>query len=236
MQVERLHYLLELKWNKLSNSQRTYLTDLEKDTVLNLAIRDYFEIFGHGRIPQGLNLGFEVIQKRKDMLNTLIRETTITPTTVTSNSVYFIPFPDDYGTYSTCVVDIDGCSNTNTVTIEQHGDKSSVLTDFHRKPSSKWGRVIGFEISSGINLYTDNQAITSVDFTYWKQPDEVALGTYNDVATPTNPNPSLVPRSNTDLPDKYEDIVVELAIWHLSKIYENQISYQLTKDKLQTTT
>lgn len=235
MQVERLHYLLELQWNKLSNNQRTYLTDLEKDTYLNIAIRDYFEIFAHGRNPKGINLGLEVIQQRKDQLNTLVREANITATLVSTNK-YFIEFPDNYGTYSTCFAHIEGCTNTNRVNIAQHGDKDTVLNDFHRKPSAKWGRCVGFEINNGLHIYTDNQIVESVDLIYWKQPDEVALGTYADVATPDNPNPSLLPRSNTDLPDKYEDLVVQLAIWNLSKVYNNQVSYQLTKDKIITTT
>lgn len=235
MQVERLHNLLELKWNKLSNNHRTYLTDLEKDTFLNIAIRDYFEIFGHGRNPKGINLGFETIQQRKDQLNGLVREVDIVPSLLSTNK-YFLSFPTDYGTYSTCRASIEGCTKPNKVIIEQHGDKDSVLDDYHRKPSAKWGRCTGFEIDSGIVIHTDNQVITSVELTYWKQPTEVALGTYNDVPTPSNPNPSTVPRSDTDLPDKYEDLIVDLAIWNLSKIYDNQVSYQLTKDKIQTTT
>lgn len=235
MQVERLHYLLELQWNKLSNNQRTYLTDLEKDTYLNIAIKDYFEIFGHGRNPKGINLGFEVIQQRKDQLNTLVREVDLIPTLLSTNK-YFMEFPEDYGTYSTCRATIEDCTNTNKVVIEQHGDKDTVLNDHHRKPSKKWAKCVGFEINGGLNIHTDNQVVTSVELTYWKKPDEVALGTYNDIPSTVNPNPPLIPRSNTDLPDKYEDLVVQLAIWNLSKTYNNQISYQLTKDKIQTTT
>lgn len=235
MQVEKLHYLLELKWNKLSNNHRKYLTDLEKDTFLNLAIRDFFEIFGHGRNPKGINLGFEVIQQRKDMLNTLVRESEITPSLL-SSSKYFFPFPTDYGTFSTCYVDIKGCTNTNEVVMEQHGDKNSVLSDWHRGPSKKWGRTVGFEVNKGIQIHSDSQEVEKVYLTYWKQPDEVSLGTYKDVSSPSNPNPGLVARADTDLPDKYADVLIDIAIWNLSKVYENQISYQLTKDKIQTTT
>ena len=49
MNIEELHYELERRWNKNSNNHRKYLTDLEKDQVLNTAIKEYVDIFFHGR-------------------------------------------------------------------------------------------------------------------------------------------------------------------------------------------
>jgi len=53
--IDFLHFKLEQGYNKLSNNHQKYLTDVEKDEVLNTAIFEYLEIFIHGRNPKNKN-------------------------------------------------------------------------------------------------------------------------------------------------------------------------------------
>lgn len=236
--VERAHHLLEIEWNKLSNNHRKYLTDVEKDDVLNIAVFDYVELFAHGNNPKELDLGFEVTEQRIDMLHTLVRsypESSVIEPDSNTDGIYVFNLPEDYRAYVTSSLIVSDCSDEFKVIREQHVDLNTVLRDYHRKPSKVFREAVGTVRNDKLYIYTNEEFTpTGLKLTYIKNPTEFCLGTYLEQQTADNPQPQIKPRSNCDLPEEYLRLVITIAKQNLDRIYGNINEHQLQDFKIKT--
>jgi len=74
MTIERLHQEIKFRWNKLNSNHKKDLPGAYLDDALNKATDDFIEIFYSGNNSKEYKFGFEVIQQRIDMLQTLVVE------------------------------------------------------------------------------------------------------------------------------------------------------------------
>ena len=243
MVIELLHKELERKWYLNGNNYRPGLTPLQKDQVLNESIFDYVEYFLHGRNPKQLNFGIEFDQQRTDMLDTLLQSYPQEPLLAFSDvdateNEYTFDFTDltkPYKSYVTSRLSTN-CGDIK-VRIEQHGDMSTVLTDSHRKPNLKFKEVPGFLRNDAVHIYTGGLfKVSGLKLTYIKKPNRVALGTYNDIPTSDNPNPGLLLKTECDLPEDYHNLLVEIAVQNLDRIYRDIPGVQIQTQKIQNLT
>lgn len=227
MKLERIHWRLEQEWNKNSNNHRRYLSDLEKDEIINSSIFDYVEMFLHGHNPKGFDIGFEVTQQMIDMLDTLVVSYPEEPELIPSNleeDFYRFNFSNTTKPYKSFVrgsIRIKDCNFTLSVNPEQHGDMGKILESYHRRPSKRWKNVPGVLEADSLIVNMGDLVPLGLRLTYIKKPARVALGTYTDVPTVDNPNPATLNKQECDLPEDYHDLLVRIAVQNLHRIYIN---------------
>jgi len=239
MRVEDLHLKLDLEWNRQSNNHRKYLTDPEKDEILNKAIFEYVEMFLHGENKNLYDLGFEVTQQRIDMLQTLVRsfpEQPFMKAEKLSNDIYQIDLTKTAVPCKSavaCKFTIRDCDLQIIGDWEQHQELFSGQINFHRKSSKKWQRAIIAQRNDKLYIYTDNEFIPEDCFlTYIKIPDQVCLGTYVAFENKDNVNAPNKPKSDTDLPDDYINVVVAIAVQELNRRYSNFNELSVSQQKI----
>ena len=235
MKVEELHFEFKRRWDKQANNHRKGFTDVEIDQTLNSAVNEYMYIFGTGRNPKNYDVGFEVNQQMIDMLQTLVvsyPETgTINSIDVDSN-IDYANLPNDYR-YLVSAFAVDHICGDEGITIEKHGDLSSVLKNFHRKANRKFRNIPGTIRADKLYMYHNGVFdIQSVKLTYIKDPAKICIGTYKEITTAENTNPPTKPKQECYLTVDYHDILVDIAVQETSRIYLNTNRYQLGKDKL----
>lgn len=225
MQIEKLHYLLELEWNKNSNAHRKGLTDLEKDMILNMSIFDYVEMFLHGINSKGFDIGFEVTTQMLDMLDTLVVSYPEQPELYPAreeDGLWMIDLSRlkyTFKNYKTSWLFIEGCELPFEVSLEQHGDRNNVLKSHHRKASRLWKHIPAFLRNNKLYLHTGDMVPDTFRITYIKKPAEVCIGTYQDIPTVENPNPPLKNKVECDLPEEYHYLLIRIAVQNLYRIY-----------------
>jgi len=234
--IDFLHFKLEQSYNKLSNNHQKYLTDVEKDEVLNTAIFEYLEIFIHGRNPKNFNLGFEVTQQRIDMLHTLVvsyPEFSKKDLTLFENGVYYYEFPEDYRSYRSARVYESSCDTAYDVNIEQHGDLSTVRRAVHRRTSKRFQYIVATIRNNRMYLYGDGEVFPStIELTYIKKPNKVCKGTYPSLKNRNESNPPLQSKIDCDLPEEYVDIIVSIAVQELARRFSDGNTKNIQTDKL----
>lgn len=240
MQIELLHQEVKRKRDKIDSQSRVDLTDAEIDAALNEAIIKWTRTRYNGNNAK--REGFEVTQQRIDDLSTLVikapdRQPLLSPDyTNTGNGIYRfdlsnLAFP--YMHYLRATALVYGCDVPYRVEIVQHDDLTYKLKDEFNKPSSKWRRVLGtFGRSDtsqerSLYIYTNGDfEVTGLYLDYLKQPNEVSLGTYNDI------DGNATAKTECDLPDSVHDQIVDLAVKLLSDINEDIVMSQLTSAQL----
>jgi len=143
------------------------------------------EQLGFG-VGEGKN-SFEYVQKIRDRLYTLIKDTTPTITngaTIVGRYGTFIPshvvYPGDYQNFVALYVTIDGY--TSYVRPTDYGRIGPLLDNSFMKPTNK--KVYYIEDASGITLYRGvGGTFSTVNFTYLKAPAVFSLGSENDWIT-----------------------------------------------------
>jgi len=238
--IDFLHFKLEQGYNKLSNNHQKYLTDVEKDEVLNTAIFEYLEIFIHGRNPKNFNIGFEVTQQRIDMLQTLIARNSdgtmlSYPAVQLSTGEYAVDlstFDPKYRHFLRAYVVPSECTNKKIpVTITRLNDLDTKLDDDGTKPSLAWKRCLGSIKSNNLILYTGTDfTISEVYIEYLKNPVKVFYGGYNTLefeSGDTMAYQSGSPQVTSDLPETYHDLLVDMVVQYLSQVLEDGNKFQL---------
>lgn len=248
MVIERMHYEWEVLYNRIHSNHKKTFSDAEKDTLINRAINEYVEIFYSGENRKRYKLGFEVNQQRIDMLSTLVigqpAQPMLTPdnfdTTLNIYEFDMVNLIAPYQHYLRGYVKVKDCDDVYKLVLEQTDDISAVLDDANRGPSNRWRRaVMHIKASSNPNtessfyVYTNGEfEIEGVYIEFLKKPAEVALGTYTDLPTLANPNPSIKPQVNCDLPSSYHDLVVDMAVQEATRILEDVNRLNLRADKI----
>lgn len=234
MKVEELHYEFKRRWDKQANNHRKGFTDVEIDQTLNTAINEYVYMFGTGKNPRRYDVGFEFDQQMIDMLQTLVvsyPEITSINTVEVDDNLSYVKLPSNYRYFVSAFAQTQ-CGDVST-TIEQHGDLSSVLKNYHRKANAKFKTLPATIRNNRLYLYHSGVFdISGLKLTYIKDPAKVCIGTYTEIPTQDNPNPPIKPKQECDLPDDYHDIIVDIAVQETSRIYLDTNRYQLGKDKL----
>jgi hypothetical protein len=234
--IDFLHFKLEQGYNKLSNNHQKYLTDVEKDEVLNTAIFEYLEIFIHGRNPKNFNIGFEVTQQRIDMLHTLVVSYPEFPKqglTLLDDKIFYYEFPQDYRSYRSARVFEAECDIAYDVNIEQHGDLATARRSFHRKTSKRFQYIIGTIRNNRLYLYAEDELSPSkLELTYIRKPSKVCKGTYPSLENRNRDNPPFQLKQDCDLPEEYVDIIVSIAVQELARRFSDGNTKNIQTDKL----
>ena len=234
--IDFLHFKLEQGYNKLSNNHQKYLTDVEKDEVLNTAIFEYLEIFIHGRNPKNFNIGFEVTQQRIDMLHTLVVSYPEFPKqelTPLEDKIFYYEFPKDYRSYRSARVFEVQCDIAYDVNIEQHGDLATTRRSFHRRTSKRFQYIIGTIRNNRLYLYPEDELTPSkLELTYIRKPAKVCKGTYPSLENRNRDNPPLQLKQDCDLPEEYVDIIVSIAVQELARRFSDGNTKNIQTDKL----
>lgn len=234
--IDFLHFKLEQGYNKLSNNHQKYLTDVEKDEVLNTAIFEYLEIFIHGRNPKNFNIGFEVTQQRIDMLHTLVVSYPEFPKqelTPLEDKIFYYEFPKDYRSYRSARVFEVQCDIAYDVNIEQHGDLATTRRSFHRKTSKRFQYIIGTIRNNRLYLYAEDELFPNkLELTYIRKPAKVCKGTYPSLENRNKDNPPLLLPQDCDLPEEYVDIIISIAVQELARRFSDGNTKNIQTDKL----
>jgi len=234
--IDFLHFKLEQGYNKLSNNHQKYLTDVEKDEVLNTAIFEYLEIFIHGRNPKNFNIGFEVTQQRIDMLHTLVVSYPEFPRqdlTLLEDKVYYYEFPQDYRSYRSARVFETGCDTAYDVNIEQHGDLTTARRSFHRRTSKRFQYITATIRNNRLYLYAEDELFPNkLELTYIRKPAKVCKGTYPSLSDRNKSNPPLLLPQDCDLPEEYVDIIISIAVQELARRFSDGNTKNIQTDKL----
>ena len=234
--IDFLHFKLEQGYNKLSNNHQKYLTDVEKDEVLNTAIFEYLEIFIHGRNPKNFNIGFEVTQQRIDMLHTLVVSYPEFPKqglTLLEDKIFYYEFPQDYRSYRSARVFEAECDIAYDVNIEQHGDLATTRRSFHRRTSKRFQYIIGTIRNNRLYLYAEDELSPSkLELTYIRKPSKVCKGTYPSLENRNRDNSPFQLKQDCDLPEEYVDIIVSIAVQELARRFSDGNTKNIQTDKL----
>ena len=234
--IDFLHFKLEQGYNKLSNNHQKYLTDVEKDEVLNTAIFEYLEIFIHGRNPKNFNIGFEVTQQRIDMLHTLVVSYPEFPKqglTLLDDKIFYYEFPQDYRSYRSARVFEAECDIAYDVNIEQHGDLATSRRSFHKRTSKRFQYIIGTIRNNRLYLYPEDELSPSkLELTYIRKPSKVCKGTYPSLENRNRDNSPFQLKQDCDLPEEYVDIIVSIAVQELARRFSDGNTKNIQTDKL----
>jgi hypothetical protein len=120
------------------------------------------------------------------------------------------------------------CTKQGMVRMEQHDDIVIVLRDNNRKPSFRYGEVVG-ELGRDSKSYTDTDANTvsksivlhtesgttleNMYLTYLKVPNQLCIGGYNDL------NGVALTRVELDIPQEYYPDIIEFAKMEVANTY-----------------
>lgn len=232
-----LHQAFKMAVNELdSNVNIGYPKELI-DIVLNKAVLKWLE-----ETVKGLESNQAIIEK----LSSLVIRTPLTSTATATNSFQtpvassltlsnayeyrFDGLTQPYYRFLSAhvVVSKGNCSKRGKLRIEQHDDIETVLIDNNRKPSWRYGEVVG-EFGRDGKAYTIANANTvakslivhtekdttlgSLYLTYLKVPNQVSIGGYNDL------NGNAMTRTELDIPQEYYPEIIEYAMQEVAKTY-----------------
>ncbi len=239
MQIELLHYKLEQVWNKLSNNHRIYLTDVEKDEILNATIFEYVEMFSNGKNLRGYDIGFEVTEQRIEMLRTLVVSYPEQPylnCAKETDDIYTVDLSKTrypFRSFRRGSLIVKDCGFKVYMNIEQHHDLDNILLNDHRKSNLSFQRAVCTIRGNKLYIYTSESFEPLLaDITYLRKPAEVCIGTYPAIENRNNPLAPNKTKTDCDLPDDYIDILIAIAKSELDRRYGDINGKNLQTEKI----
>lgn len=238
MTIDRMHKEVKMRLNKINSNHKKNLPAAYIDDAINKATDDYIEIFYSGNNSKKYKFGFEVTQQRMDMLQTLIvPEEVVMPTINTGQSYGFGLDTLDHG-YRHFVrgfATSPQCTNKLTINIVRQNDLDQKLLDLNTKPNIPWRRTLGIFANNVLYVYVDNFTLTSITMSYIRKPAQVFISGYDslerlngDVTAPGAADPKV----NSDLPEAYHDLLVDMTVQYLAGQIEDVNKYQLMGDTI----
>jgi len=223
MIIEQLHWEVDNEIDKLNNGHIYNITDPERDRLLNIVIKDFVEIFYNGTNPKQYRLGFEVNQQRIEMLESLIREKTL----IRDSNSFTLP-------ELSYVIDVDA---TDTCGQEMYVDiiKSSVNNNSEYNSNPLIQQLILTRINGKLKIkgnYPSNQ-LNRLVLTYLSKPNEVCLGTYEDISNIGSSQ--LKNKVECNLSERYHYLLPIMAAQEFFRINGDQ-RYALNENKIQKVT
>ena len=218
MKVEELHYELIRKW-QLHNSYRDGLSDVEKDAVLNDAVRIYFERYAFGRPGRVTPIGAEQSMRRTDMLASLVETVVMQfPALPSNDGSYSLALPANYASMREAHVTTN-CGKM-FVRLYGHDKMMDVIRNKHRGPSKRFMRAIAFRRKEELHVFIpEGVTVESVEMYYYRQPAVIRLGTYPQIPDLGTPPGANLPKTQCDITEKYHSWVVDIAVEELCRIY-----------------
>lgn len=246
MSVQKLHWLVKQRYNKLDSNHYRDLTPLELDEAINDAQFQFLE-----------RVVFVEDMPRFDMVSNLIvsasEQGSITPVNAVGNVYEFdldaLTYP--YYHYKRAYADTD-CGTTK-VEIVGHGRLSDILTDAMSRPSRKWRRLVGTfaksSSSDGKSLYVYSEpgwVISSLNIEYVRKPKNVFFGGYDTIEYLECVNTggsncaqwysSASDPQDCEIADDYHTLIADYAVRELSRILKDVPSFQLQTEKTNSIT
>lgn len=244
MNIKSLHFDIKVKWNELDTNTRVDIDPAVLDHIINDVTQDYVEIFYSGRNGKRYNLGFEVTQQRIDMLSDLVVgegvQPVLVPKVIQENKLYEIDFKALKYPYRHLIrAFVDSECGIINIKPEQHDDLNHVLNDPLRRPSKTWKRLVSATRAStegsgsSLYLYSDF-AINDVQLEYIREPIKVFYGGYNslDYINGDENAPNInTPPIDSDISDKYQNLLADMVVQQLARIYQEGGIFELTTEK-----
>ena len=207
------------------------------DIVLNKAVLKWLE-----ETVAGLEHNQAIVEK----LSSLVIRTPVTSSSTASNNFQSSISPSismvnsyeyrldglalPYYRFMSAHVDMTKgtCTKRGKVRMEQFDDIETVLIDENRKPSWRYGEVVG-EMGRDSKTYTNLTANTigksiilhseagsnlgNMYLTYLKVPNQVSIGGYNDL------NGNVMVRTELDIPQEYYPEIIKFAKQEVAESY-----------------
>lgn len=218
----------------MHKSYRRGLADNDIDLTLQEACSVYFEYFAFGNLRAGITIGAEDTMQRTDALSTLLRlsQLVFSSDSVDGSKAYKIPA--NYGTYRDGYAETD-CGRFD-IKIHPNDQINDVLRSYHRKPSKKFKRAVGFIRNGYLHInFPVGITVDKVYLYYYKQPDKICIGTYPEIPDVGQPAGPLLSKVECDLPEKYHYMVVAIAVQELNRIYGDLNRLSIQTDKILST-
>ena len=232
-----LHQAFKMAVNEMDSNVNIGYPPEVVDIVLNKAVQFWLE-----DTVKGLESNQAIIEK----LSSLVIRTPLTSTATTANNfqtplassitldnAYEYKFDGLVHPYyrflsAHVIMTKDGCAKRAKVRIEQHDDIETVLIDANRKPSYRYGEVVGEfgrdsdtytiadanDVGKSIIVHTEKgSTLSTLYLTYLKIPNQVSYGGYDDL----NGNP--MTRTELDIPQEYYPEIIKYAKQEVAATY-----------------
>lgn len=116
---------------------------------------------------------------RKDEVQHLLKQVSLSPVKDSSGMFYEVSIPDDYFRYKRSYSHAP-CMIENRLVKE--GDINVLLKDMFWKPSIEWEEALCTIINNKIRVYVDDFKITKVDLIYYREPQKINMADgYSDI-------------------------------------------------------
>lgn len=246
MSIQKLHWLVKERYNKLDSNHYRDLTPMELDQAIQDGTFQFIE-----------RVALIEDQPRFDMIANLLivapEQGALTPMT-SENDVYQFDLDEleyDYYHYKRAYVNTD-CGLVKVELIGS-GRLSDVLLDQFSKPSRKWRRLVGTIAKNSerdsFSLYVYSEPGFTVDslyLEYIRQPAKVFYGGYDTieylecVAAGNSDCSAYYSASSdpvdSDIDETYHTLIADYAVRELSRILKDVQSFQLQTEKTNSLT
>lgn len=242
MSIQKLHWLVKERYNKLDSNHYRDLTPMQIDQAIDDGTFQFLE-----------RVVFPESQPRLDMVGNLIvtspEQPVILPTTSKNNVYQFDLDTLEYHYYHYKRAFVNTDCGLIKVELLGHGRLSDILTDQFSKPSRKWRRLIGTiaknseKNSSSLYIYSEEGwTIESLSLEYVRQPAKVFFGGYDsieyleclssggtDCSTEFYNNAS--DPQDCEIDETYHTLIADFAVRELSRTLKDVPSFQLQTEK-----
>ena len=234
IKVERLHFKLDEKLNKLASNTHQWISPEQKDFALNEAqIKLVKQKVGKNN---NYGMGFDSFRKRYQDLEFLVvpheeldATKTKEPISIYSaelNSLkkkFFLPV-DIY-----TIAERGRCKD-RIVVVEQvvkHSDVPTLLSATDSNPSFEYQATFAVISSGQLRVYTEQSPesfkINKCHVSYLRYPVNICMGEYEDF------DGSIQPKVDCEFPESLEDELIEIAVEDLALSTENSAAAEAAK-------
>jgi len=248
MSIQKLHWLIKERYNKLDSNHYRDLTPMEIDQAADDATFQLMEfVFDNEKQP-----AFDMIA---NLVVTASEQPALTPKATTTDAVGIVYEFDlsnllyPYYHYKRAFAVTD-CGLVK-VELVGHGRLSDVLNDQFSKPSKKWKRLVGTiaknstENDYSLYIYSETGfAIESLSLEYVRLPRKVFFGGYDSIeyleclsnggtaSTCSQYYNSATAPQDSEIDETYHTLLADFAVRELSRILKDGASFQLQTEKV----
>jgi hypothetical protein len=223
--IQRAHHEFKLDCQAIDSNVNLDLPKAHIDDLLYRGLLEYINVFYTGRNEQGYPLGFEVTQRRIDLLSHLVIPSDLGAGTLIGTEDGFdileYELPEDY-LHFVRGYSIGACGKLS-IDIVTHDDLSGALSTSSKAPSTKWGRALGVFRQGKFYLYLESADVTNTRIEYVKKPLRPFFGGYDSLEFIAGDNTAPNSGSNSvdlDIPEQWTHLVTRIA----AAIYFSRIS------------
>lgn len=212
MTIKELHWAFKIKADKIDSADKRNFLPNEIDYFINQAVLLIFNTLSP------VNNKNQIIT---DILKPLVKVAIITDSDFTLTNDYTeVTLPENYAKFLRARIKETECSSKYQTTVTSLDDLNRSLSNEFTKPSSKWKRAILVFRDAKLSFYTES-TLEEVELEYFKIPDSVCIGTYNDI----NGDPTSV--VELEYPTWTHELVTDLSALIAHGTLENDRAYQL---------